>query len=525
MDLALAHLLSRKLVAEGKPVDRWQLSALMLPASRKSVSSRTLALASVPIAIAARGSKLAGGGLRTELTRAEIDNAWSTAFSRGRWNGAPATRARTGLTQLGLPYAQDPAVTKHLAAFLGRQAGALERLSGLPSAPDARPAHVTSSHRRALQRRRHEGQRPPRARGHHPEPLARPTMAPPPSACSMGPTSTWPSRGVRLRFGLARHGRGIRIRGGTARAYYVGIESAVPAVPGVEPPITALCVAPFGMEEGTTAKLPPHELGVIVGEPVRFRFFGSIGATSRTRPASSSTHGPRTSSKSSRPLRSRCPPRAVGRAMWCRFGFTPPLPRSARCSWRPFPRSPKSPMSGGSSSSASAGTVARQPASSLAEHPKRPPHHSIAFGQSQRSIGFRGRNTAIEDVADCSNDVARQARLLPQQLDTEAAHSAGDEVATRCSAFWDAAWKTVLRQPTSASTGCATPVRSRREMLWRSQGRPQVRSSWPSKGGPRRHSAPCRRGASDDELPPRRTAQTVPSRERRAGARRGRRQA
>ncbi len=76
-------------------------------------------------------------------------------------------------------------------------------------------------------------------------------------------------------YGLARHGRGIRIRGGTARAYYVGIESATPAVPGVEPPLTALCLAPFGMEEGTEATLPPHELGIVVGEPVRFRFFGS----------------------------------------------------------------------------------------------------------------------------------------------------------------------------------------------------------------------------------------------------------
>jgi hypothetical protein len=55
----------------------------------------------------------------------------------------------------------------------------------------------------------------------------------------------------------------------------VGIEGAVPAVPGVEPPWTAMCVAPFGMEEGTEASLPPHELGVVVGEPVRFRFFGS----------------------------------------------------------------------------------------------------------------------------------------------------------------------------------------------------------------------------------------------------------
>src|ERR1019366_6867995 len=78
-----------------------------------------------------------------------------------------------------------------------------------------------------------------------------------------------------VAYGLARHGRGLRIRGGTARAYYVGIESPAPAVPGVLPPVTALCVAPFGMEEGTEARLPAHELCVVVGEKVRFRFFGS----------------------------------------------------------------------------------------------------------------------------------------------------------------------------------------------------------------------------------------------------------
>jgi hypothetical protein len=72
-----------------------------------------------------------------------------------------------------------------------------------------------------------------------------------------------------------RRGRGVRIRGGTAFAYYVAVESAMPAVPGIEPPVQALCVAPFGMEEGTEAELPALELGLVVGEPVRFRFFAS----------------------------------------------------------------------------------------------------------------------------------------------------------------------------------------------------------------------------------------------------------
>ena len=52
-------------------------------------------------------------------------------------------------------------------------------------------------------------------------------------------------------YGYVRRGQGVRIRGGTAKSYYVGIESAMPAVPGMEPPIEAMCIAPFGMEEGT----------------------------------------------------------------------------------------------------------------------------------------------------------------------------------------------------------------------------------------------------------------------------------
>jgi hypothetical protein len=76
-------------------------------------------------------------------------------------------------------------------------------------------------------------------------------------------------------YGLARRGRGVRIRGGTARAYYVGIEVAAPAVPGRPAPMKALCVAPFGMEEGTEVDLPGAEFGLVVGEPAEFRFFGS----------------------------------------------------------------------------------------------------------------------------------------------------------------------------------------------------------------------------------------------------------
>jgi hypothetical protein len=76
-------------------------------------------------------------------------------------------------------------------------------------------------------------------------------------------------------YGRARRGQGVRIRSGASRTYYIGIESAMPAVPGMEAPLKALCVVPFGMEEGTEAQVPDREFGLVVGEPAEFRFLSS----------------------------------------------------------------------------------------------------------------------------------------------------------------------------------------------------------------------------------------------------------
>ena len=76
-------------------------------------------------------------------------------------------------------------------------------------------------------------------------------------------------------YGLARRGKGVRIRGGVPRTYYVGIESAMPSAPGFPVPLKALVVLPFGMEEGTEVRIPGREFGLVVGEPAEFRFFTS----------------------------------------------------------------------------------------------------------------------------------------------------------------------------------------------------------------------------------------------------------
>jgi hypothetical protein len=274
MDLALAHALAEKLGRGGHRVDRWQL--LGLTHAAREAKERLFAdggLAELPVAVPGRGSSLVGGVLRTALSRAELDALLVEGFfPRVEVEERPVAARRTALTTLGLPYAADPAVTRHLAAFLGR-------------------------HREALR-----GREPPgvelRGRGFlHPSavlfnggvmkagPLAARVVevldawladegSPPVRVLPAADLDLAVARGAAA-YGRVRAGHGIRIRGGTARAYYVGVEASMPAVPGLAPPVRAVCLAPMGLEEGTTVDLPGEEVGLVVGEPVQFRLFAS----------------------------------------------------------------------------------------------------------------------------------------------------------------------------------------------------------------------------------------------------------
>ncbi len=275
MDLALAHLVARKLAANGTQLDAWQMRALTYGCrSAKESLLADSGMDSAAIVVPSRSSKLIGGSIRAELTREEVSTfILDGFFPQVEASSRPAVRTRAGLTQLGLPYAQDAAITRHLAAFLGRQVAATAELEGFAGrqSSEASFLHPTAvlfnggvfKSDLLVQR-------------------------------IMGAVNDWlylegaePARmlaGADLDLAVARgaayysyvrRGHGVRIRGGTASAFYVAIESAMPAIPGMEPPIQALCVAPFGMEEGSELELPGQQFGLVVGEPVHFRFFAS----------------------------------------------------------------------------------------------------------------------------------------------------------------------------------------------------------------------------------------------------------
>ena len=275
MDLSLAHVVARKLAAEGKTLDPWQMRALAYACrSAKENLLSNATLAAQAIVVPSRGARLIGGAIRTELTQAEVRATLLEGFfPQVEVLARPASRTRSGLTQLGLPYAQDAGVTRHLAALLSRQAGATAELAGF-----AGRVHAGASFLHPTAVLFNGGV-------FKSDVLVERTL---------GTLNAWlvregaesarmlagadmdlaVARGAAY-YGYVRRGEGVRIRGGTARAYYVGIESSMPAVPGLEPPMQALCVAPFGMEEGTEADLQTSSFGLVVGEPVVLRFYGS----------------------------------------------------------------------------------------------------------------------------------------------------------------------------------------------------------------------------------------------------------
>ena len=272
MDLALARLLQQRLEADGHRLDTWQLHALWHQCRiGKEALLSDASLREQGITLLGKGSRLIGGTVTIPLSREDIDRVLLEGFFPPvRSDETPARARRVGLQELGLPYAADPGVTRHLARFLSRQAPATAATapvrrgrSGLAS-----PTHILFNggvmKATALQDRivsvlnswlAEEGLEP--------------------VVVLDGPDLDHAVARGAAYYGMTRRGRGIRIRSGASRSYYVGIESAMPAVPGMPAPLKALCVVPFGMEEGTTATIGEREFGLVVGEPAEFRFLSS----------------------------------------------------------------------------------------------------------------------------------------------------------------------------------------------------------------------------------------------------------
>jgi hypothetical protein len=254
MDLALAYSVRERLAASGTTLDDWQLRGLVHAC--RAAKERLLGAdppERVPLAVLGRSRRVIGGTLKVELTRADAEHVLIDGFlPRVDADARPARGRRVGLQEMGLPYAADPRLTAHVAEFLARHVD-----SGRPTAIlfNGGVFNAVAMRARVLE-------------------VVRAWIGADVRELTGGDLDRAVARGAAYA-GLARRGQGLRIRGGAARAYYLGVEVAMPAVPGMPSPMKAVCVVPRGMEEGTEADLPGHEFGLCVGEPAEFRMLGS----------------------------------------------------------------------------------------------------------------------------------------------------------------------------------------------------------------------------------------------------------
>ena len=279
MDLALARVLQQRLEVLGNRIDTWQLHGLWhqcrIEKEKLFESPKTQKR---PITLLGKGTKLIGGTIKTELVRDDLDQILVEGFFPKVASGElPARQRRVGFQELGLPYAADPAITKHLARFLWEQVRNSPEAAGIRRGPSglACPTHILFNGgvmKAAVLRDRVVEVLNSWLRQEGFDALGAEQIL---NSHDEAPDLEHAVARGAAYYGKARRGRGVRIRSGASRTYYIGIESAMPAVPGMEAPLKALCVVPFGMEEGSEATVPGREFGLVVGEPAEFRFLSS----------------------------------------------------------------------------------------------------------------------------------------------------------------------------------------------------------------------------------------------------------
>jgi hypothetical protein len=263
-DLSLAYLAKSKLEEAGHFIDDWQLRSLThLARQAKEQLFSANPKEKIDLTLMGRGSKLIAKSLSATILLKEAEDLIVNGFM-------PIVKAeersfiekRLGLQQIGLPFAKDARITAQLAKFLSMtgesESESMENFV-LPTAVLFNGGTMKAD----AFRNRIVDQINSWAEKLNKDPVVILEESDLDYAVSKGAVS----------YGLSRLGQSIRIRSGASRSFYVGVEDSMPAVPGFQPNLKAICIVPFGMEEGTEENLSNQEFSLVVGEPTLFRFF------------------------------------------------------------------------------------------------------------------------------------------------------------------------------------------------------------------------------------------------------------
>ena len=263
MDLTLAYTISTKLKKErGISLNQRQFAALTHSCRKAKEAFGSGNTDDQELVILGTGSGLVGGTITTKISYDDLKNAILDGFFPScAISDKPSVSRHSGLRTMSLDYAADPAFTRHLASFLERHSFHDDNGNTLLPGVVLFNGGVTKP---ALFRDRIVET----IQSWHGENAAEVVVLQQDDsdqAVAMG--AAWYSYVKRIG--------GIRIKAGSPRSYYIGVESSMPAIPGMEPPLEALCVVNFGLEEGSSVTIDAQGLALVVGEPTEFRFFSS----------------------------------------------------------------------------------------------------------------------------------------------------------------------------------------------------------------------------------------------------------
>lgn len=265
MDIALARQVEARLTKGGRlDAQRWQALTQQCRMAKEDLFADPNRH-SVTITLAGRGSAVVGGTLSDALTREELEQVILDGFFPVvDAEVGPRRSARVGLQEFGLPYATEPEIPRHLALFLRRHVGAT---TGVLMRPDAVLFNGGALTPLAIRERMIDilsGWFSEAQDGG----LWRPTAL---TANSLDLAVAYGA----AYYGLVRRGQGVRIGGGSARAYYLGIGAPEDEQPTMEGTVNALCLVRHGMEEGEEVHLQEPEFEVLANQPVSFPLYAS----------------------------------------------------------------------------------------------------------------------------------------------------------------------------------------------------------------------------------------------------------
>jgi molecular chaperone DnaK (HSP70) len=254
MDLALARSIEMRLGKKAALTgDRWKTLCHQCRQAKEMLLDHTVT--SRKITIMGEGSRLISGTLSAELDIAGVESILMDGFFPllDPDLHPPTSTSRKGITEFGLPYEPEPAITRHLGWFMSRHQ------DDIPRAPDCilfnggalKPSVIQERIRQAI--RRWFGQNDPSL----PRILDNPD---PDLAVALG----------AAYYGLVKTGRGVRVGSGSPRSYYIGVATADP---GAEK--QAVCLVERGLDEGSRMELEGQDFQVLTNQPVSFDLYSS----------------------------------------------------------------------------------------------------------------------------------------------------------------------------------------------------------------------------------------------------------